>query len=107
MKADPQCGMNKLEYPEGSTPLHEIFEEYAADQNKFVEDFIGAFEKMLSNGYETLSLGPDQYTDVICTRPVKSGNWKYTNCYLEDEISSNICIYENVFHSKNKTFFPS
>ena len=90
VKADPECGMNKLEYPEGSTPLHKIFEEYAADQNKFVQDFIRAFEKMLSNGYETLSLGPDQFTDVICNRAEKWGGWKYTNCYLEDEINSNV-----------------
>ena len=43
--------MNKLEYPEGSTPLYQIFEEYAADNQKWVDDFIPALEKMLANGY--------------------------------------------------------
>ena len=50
-RSDPLCGLNKLELPKGSTPLHQIFEEYAAENQKWIEDFIPAFEKMLSNGY--------------------------------------------------------
>ena len=51
-KAGVECELNKLQEPEGSTPLHEIVEEYANDQDAFVRDFIPVFEKMLANGYE-------------------------------------------------------
>ena len=64
------CGKNKMEVPEGSTPLHEIFEEYAHDQQKWVDDYVPTFEKMLANGYGEGELvnGPDQYTGVYCPR---------------------------------------
>lgn len=48
-------------------PLHEIFEEYAKSNWKWIRDFVPAFEKMLQNGYRTLRSGPDQWTDVECT----------------------------------------
>ena len=51
VKADPQCELNKIEEPPGSTPLHEIFEEYAKDQQGWMSDFVPALHKMLSNGY--------------------------------------------------------
>ena len=50
VKADPECPLNKMEVG-GSDPLHEIFEEYAKDQDKWISDFIPTFEKMLANGY--------------------------------------------------------
>ena len=50
VKADPECPLNKMEV-DGSEPLHEIFEEYAQDQGKWISDFIPTFEKMLANGY--------------------------------------------------------
>ena len=49
--AIPNCPKNTKEIG-GSPALHEIFEEYARDQNKWVEDFIPAYEKMLENGYQ-------------------------------------------------------
>ena len=49
--ADPQCELNKLEEPIGSTPLYKIFEEYATWQNGWISNFIPALEKMLSNSY--------------------------------------------------------
>ena len=70
-KADPQCELNTLEYPPGSTPLHQIFEEFSADNQKWVDEFVPALEKMLSNGYNVgaeLVLGPDHYSDVTCPR---------------------------------------
>ena len=68
--SDVGCGKNKMEVPEGSTPLHEIFEEYANDQQKWVDDYVPTFEKMLANGYGEGELvnGPDQYTGVYCPR---------------------------------------
>ena len=51
IKADPQCELNKIQEPTGSTPLHAVFEEYAADQDVWIEQYIPAHEKMISNGY--------------------------------------------------------
>ena len=48
----PKCQLNSMSYPEGTNdPIHAVFEEYAADQSKWVDDFIPTYEKMLSNGY--------------------------------------------------------
>ena len=49
--AIPKCPKNVQEVG-GSPAMHAIFEEYAADQNKWVEDFIPTYEKMLENGYQ-------------------------------------------------------
>ena len=83
---DVGCPLNKLQVPEGSTPLHKIFEEYAADQQKWVNDYVPTFEKMLSNGYnsEELANAPDHYTGVICSR--FPGDYKYYSCYHANEI---------------------
>lgn len=35
--------------------LYELVEEFAEDQNTWIIDFVRAFEKMLSNGYDDLS----------------------------------------------------
>ena len=91
-KADPNCGLNVLEYPPGSTPLHQIFEEYASNQQQWLDDFVPTLEKMLANGYggNELTPGPDQYSDVYCNRVERYEhvNIKYTNCYLTSEIQS-------------------
>ena len=47
----PECGVNKIEEPPGSTPLYQIVEKYATDQDAWLQDFVPALEKMLSNGY--------------------------------------------------------
>ena len=50
--AFPQCPLNDMSYPEGSNdPLHAVFEEYAEDQAKWIDEFIPTYEKMLANGY--------------------------------------------------------
>ena len=36
--------------------------EYAVDQERFIRDFVSVFDKMLANGYNRLSAGPDQTT---------------------------------------------
>ena len=101
-KADPQCELNTLEYPPGSTPLHQIFEEFSADNQKWVDEFVPALEKMLSNGYNggsELVLGPDQYSDVTCPRFNPGDGWKFSNCYVASEIQSK--------KIQKKYFFPS
>ena len=72
----------------GSTPLHEIFEEYANDQQKWINDYVPTFEKMISNGYDKLQAAPDQWTNVICPRPgPEIQPYKYHSCYHASEIS--------------------
>ena len=87
LKADPDCPFNKMSVPDGSTPLHEIFEEYATDQQKWVNDFVPTLEKMLSNGYANGELvdGPDQYTGIQCTRQDKDDGFNYYNCRNPEE----------------------
>ena len=82
--ADPQCGLNTLEYPLGSKPLHEIIEEYADNQTKWVNDFIPTYEKMLANGYEAEDLvdGPDQFTNVICPRTARNDPNPFYECFV-------------------------
>ena len=69
--------------PQGATPLATAFEEYAADQEKWYNDFVDVLEKMLNNGYDVNDLieAPDHETNVICSRP-NPWDWrKFYNCY--------------------------
>ena len=49
---EANCEKNFMQIPEGSTPLYAVFEEYAKDQDKWINEFIPTFEKMMSNGYD-------------------------------------------------------
>lgn len=83
-----------MEYPPGSQPLHKIMEEFAGNNQVWVDEFVIALEKMLSNGYKEgeLKLGPDSYTSVKCpTRPNPWDDNRYTNCYLGTEIKGFVC----------------
>ena len=51
IKADPQCELNKIQEPANSTPLYQVFEEYATDQDAWIRQYLPAHEKMISNGY--------------------------------------------------------
>ena len=84
---DPECPLQTLAVPEGSTPLHEIVEEYADDQDAFIRDFIPALEKMLSNGYESSDLQDSEleysFGSVHCNRPAFVDNDYYVSCIPE------------------------
>ena len=71
------CPLNKMKVAGESTALHEVFEEYALDQQKWIDDYLPTFEKMLANGYEEGELvdGPDQYTNVYCKRHDFGDDW--------------------------------
>merc|ERR1712025_475800 len=71
--AEPECEKQMIEYPLGSgEPLYSIFEEFAANQQNFVHDFVIAMEKMTANGYpEGLTDAPDHWTGVTCIEPLK------------------------------------
>jgi len=92
-RADPQCELNTLEYPAGSTPLHQVFEEFAAENQKWVDEFVPALEKMLSNGYTDLTLGPDQFTGVKCPRFNPWDGSRYSNCYIDSETQTKDAFY--------------
>lgn len=83
-KSDPQCAKNTLERPPGSTPLHEILEEYADSQSNWIRDFVPTLEKMLANGYASGELhdGPDQWSDVQCSTD------RFWVCYKLGQLSS-------------------
>ena len=85
--AKPECPKNMMSVPEGATPLSTVFEEYAADQEKWYLDFVDVLEKMLGNGYDEESLvsAPDHATNVICPRQ-NPWDWrKFYNCYHDIE----------------------
>jgi len=79
IRAEPQCPLNTLAEPTGSTPLHEIIEEYAAHQDHWVRDYVPTFEKMISNGYAPgdLTAAPDQWSGIICPRIMPEDSNQY------------------------------
>ena len=81
----PECGKQMLAEPPGSEPTYKIFEEYAADQTAWLDDFTDAFEKMMRNGYQDtnpLQDGPDVHTNVDCD--IQDINRPSTNgCYFK------------------------
>ena len=62
IKADPQCNLQSLSLPSTDNSTSWYMREYAVDQDRFIRDFVSAFDKMLSNGYSGLTAGPDQTT---------------------------------------------
>jgi len=83
IKAAPNCPKNNIQNPPGSTPMHQILEDYADHQENWIRDFVPAFEKMLANGYMSTELhdGPDQWTNVRCS---SKGAWF---CFKTDNFS--------------------
>ena len=81
------CPLNDRRLPEDDKPVSEIIAEYAEDQvillilkdesifqtlnvqDKWVNDFIEVFEKMVRNGYqhEDLTAAPGSWENIICT----------------------------------------
>jgi len=51
-KAETLCPLNTFAEPAGSDPLHKIVEDFADNQQYWIDSFIPAFEKMLANGYQ-------------------------------------------------------
>ena len=81
--AQPLCQKQRREEPAGSTPMYQIMEEYANDQTAWINDFVPALEKMLANGYSTLTDAPDYHVNAYC--PLyslkTSEKDKYVLCY--------------------------
>lgn len=89
-RAEPQCEKMTLEEPPGSTPLHQIIEDYADHQENWIRDFVPTFEKLISNGYteEELEDGPDQWTGITCPRQLPEANNKQWAIWSEEGLSN-------------------
>ena len=58
-QVDPNCSLE--EYAPQGEKLHEIVEDYAANQQKWFDDFVDALQKMSANGYEEDNLTLNQF----------------------------------------------
>ena len=82
----PGCAKQNMSYPIGDTPLYKIMEEYAHDNNLWIDDFYSAYEKMVHNGYW---LGQLQNATTVpqdqqyCPLPIR-GAWDVP-CYEKEE----------------------
>ena len=41
--------------------------EYAHNQDRWMADFVSVFDKMMSNGYSSLTAGEDQSANIACS----------------------------------------
>jgi len=62
------CPLNDRSLPDDDKPVSEIIADYADSQDLWVNDFIGAFEKMMRNGYQDgdLTDAPGTWENVVC-----------------------------------------
>lgn len=83
-------------------PLHQVFEEYADDQQKWVTDFVPTFEKMLSNGYakDELVQGPEISKDVKCPRVDVYSYHKFWSCYSTLDLSPPLLLVSALSKTK-------
>ena len=83
-RQDPECPLQTLAVPEGSTPLYQIVEEFADDQDAWIRAFIPTLEKVLSNGYQANDLQDSaleySFGQVDCNRPAKIDTEWYITC---------------------------
>ena len=56
VKADPQCELQTFSLPEDDHPTSWYMREYAVNQDRWLTDFSTAFDKMMSNGYDNLTV---------------------------------------------------
>lgn len=82
-RGEPRCPLNALSVPAGSTPLHQVVEEYADDNNAFFRDFVPTLEKMLSNGYSNgdFTAAPTEgMSGFSCPPQVLNNRSRYYQC---------------------------
>jgi len=87
VKADPQCNLQPMSLPAEDQPTSWYMREYAVNQTRFIDDFISAFDKMLSNGYTSLSQSEDQSTGIECTSQPDSVH--FSQCYESGSLDEN------------------
>merc|ERR1719232_1724602 len=91
VKADPQCNLQSLSLPASDNSTSWYMREYAVNQDRFIRDFVAVFDKMLSNGYNSLSAGPE-VTGVTCTaqNKARSGAQCWQEGVLDDSVQYRI-----------------
>jgi len=64
------CPLNDRRLPKEDNTVSGIISEYAENQDLWVNEFIGAFEKMMRNGYQDgeLTDAPGSWENVVCKR---------------------------------------
>ena len=67
MKADPQCPHQRLAVPGSDHSTSWYMLEYAHNQQRWLQDFVAVFDKMMANGYSELTLGEDQSAGIGCS----------------------------------------
>lgn len=106
---EPQCGKQMLQEPAGSTPLYQVMEEYAADQTAWINDYIPTMEKMMRNGYDSLTDSDEVPDDVVCPLP-KTTLLQIDPCYVKSApndgpsfmIGSRISTFEGMVYQYNE-----
>merc|ERR1719232_2451263 len=90
-KADPGCQLQHLCVPASDNSTSWYMREYAVNQDRFIRDFVAVFDKMLSNGYNSLSAGPE-VTGVTCTaqNKARSGAQCWQEGVLDDSVQYRI-----------------
>ena len=87
-KADPHCELNRHQEPAGSTPIHEVFEEYANEQDSWIEHFVPTLEKLLSNGYTRYIMLTYENTALIHTNYFYHSNINFSDDLTENDYDS-------------------
>lgn len=85
---EPNCPRNNAKDAGDAESLSDYVEKYGADQNVWANDFIAAFEKLLTTGYEPskLQAGPEVlgFGKTTCGQyKVKGTGWNY-GCQLAE-----------------------
>ncbi len=84
-KAQPECGKQMIAEPEGSTPVYKIMEEFADDNNVWIDAFTLAMEKMMRKGYSGLQATPDVNINQECPIPKRDD---FVTCYTSEEVDN-------------------
>jgi len=86
LRGQPACAKQNMSYPIGDTPIYKIMEEYAYDNNLWINDFFSAYEKMVHNGYNPGQLQNAARVSLnkeYCPLPLQSS--KDIPCYEREE----------------------
>ena len=65
-KGDPQCPLQSLAVPETDHSTSWYMREYATNQDRWINDFVAVFDKMMANGYAGLE--EEEVGDIQCSR---------------------------------------
>ena len=73
-KGDPECPLQSLARPADDHSTSWYIKEYAANQDRWLADFVNVFDKMMTNGYGELE--EEQLGDILCSRGSVSQCWR-------------------------------